>query len=325
MPRRFISRRLSLCLVAVFSLSTLPYVRADVPANQAVEARPLAADQIKFLRFVEGDRARGARLETSIVTYRNDAGATLRLVGAVHIGEKSYFEGLNDTFRGDDAVLYEMVKPKNAAIPQPNQPSKSVIGKFQHFLKDSLNLEFQLDVVDYSRPNFVHADLDAETFAKMQAERGETIFTLMIHQMMNTMSKGDGAANLNAEDLPGELIAMLCRPDAERQGKLLLARHMGDMEKAAAGLDGPDGSVILSERNKAALKVLAKTLGDGKKHISIFYGAAHMPSMSETIQKDMGFKPVSVEWRMAWDLSIRADRPSMIETILRDGLKVLDE
>ena len=324
MRYRVASRSFVFCLAAACSLATLPCVRAEAPANPAVDARPLAPDEIKFLRFVEGDRT-GARLETSIVTYRNEAGATLRLVGAVHIGEKSYYEGLNDTFRGDDAVLYEMVKPKNVPIPKPNQPSKSGIGKFQHFLKDSLNLDFQLDVVDYSRPNFVHADLDAETFEKMQAERGETIFTLMIRQMMNTMSKGDGAAGLNADDLPGELIAMLCRPDGERQGKLLLARHMGDMEKAAAGLDGPNGSVILSERNKAALKVLAKTLAGGKKHVSIFYGAAHMPSMSETIQKDMGFKPVSVEWRMAWDLSIRADRPSLIETILRDGLKVLDD
>ena len=29
-----------------------------------------------------------------------------------------------------------------------------------------LNLEFQLDHIDYSQPNFVHADLDADTLAR---------------------------------------------------------------------------------------------------------------------------------------------------------------
>jgi hypothetical protein len=122
-----------------------------------------------------------------------------------------------------------------------------------------------------------------------------------------------------------EVIKLLCRPDGERQLKLMLARHMQDVESTAAGLDGPDGSVILTERNKAALKVLRQTLDDGKKHISIFYGAAHMPTMSETLVKDFGFKPVAVEWRTAWDLAIRSDQPSMIEKLLRGGLKAFDE
>src|SRR5258708_4763356 len=134
MPHRFLPRRLSLCLVAAFSISVLPYVRAETPATKPAVAQSLAADDIKFLRFVE-DTHTGSRLETAIVTYRNDAGVTVRLVGAVHIGEKSYYEGLNDTFRGDDAVLYEMVKPKNADLPKPNQPSKSGVWQFQPYLK----------------------------------------------------------------------------------------------------------------------------------------------------------------------------------------------
>src|SRR2546425_1076234 len=120
----------------------------------------------------------------------------------------------------------------------------------------------------------------------MQAERGESMFTLMIRQMMHQMSKGEGAANLNTDDLTDEVIKLLCRPDAERQVKLMLAKHMQDVEETAAGMDGPDGSVILTERNKACLKVLKQTLEDGKKHVSVFYGAAHMPSMSETLTKE---------------------------------------
>ena len=317
-------RALPVWLLALATVAFVPAARAEGPAAKRDAVQALAPDEIKFMRFVEADANQGARLETAVVTYRNEAGATVRLVGAVHIGEKSYYEGLNDTFRGDDAVLYEMVKPKEAGAPVPGQKSKSAIGQFQHWLKDSLNLDFQLDDIDYTRPNFVHADLDAETFERMQAERGESMMTLMLKQMMNAMSKGDAAADLNTEELADELIKMFCRPDAERQTKLLLARHMGDVEKTAGGLDGPGGTVILTERNKAAMAVLKKTLKDGKTHVSVFYGAAHMPSMSETVQ-EMGFRPVSIEWRMAWNLAIRADKPSMIEQLLRDGLKFLDD
>src|SRR5258708_7643577 len=240
MPHRFFSRTLPVSLVAILSVSLATFLRAapaPKPATQPATPTALGADEIKFLRFSEDGKS-GGRLETSIVTYRNDAGATVRLVAAVHIGEKSYYEGLNDTFRSDDAVLYEMVKPKDAGAPKPNTPSKSGIGQFQHFLKDSLNLDFQLDDVDYARPNFVHADLDAETFTKMQDERGESMFTLMIRQMMDQMAHGNAANGLDSGNVIDELIASICRPDSERQLKLLLARHMLDMEKAAAGLRG---------------------------------------------------------------------------------------
>jgi hypothetical protein len=321
-------RAFPFCFVALLSVSLATFVRGG-PTTKPATTQPTAAvavgaDDVRFLRFADDGKS-GGRLETSIVTYRNDAGAVVRLVAAVHIGEKSYYEGLNDTFRSDDAVLYEMVKPKDAGAPKPNTPSKSGIGQFQHFLKDSLNLDFQLDDVDYARPNFVHADLDAETFTKMQDERGESMFTLMLRQMMDQMSKGNSAEGIDTSNVVDELITSICRPDSERQLKLLLARHMGDMEKAAAGLGGPDGSVILTERNKAALKVLSSSLAAGKKKISIFYGAAHMPGMSETLIKELGFKPVSIEWRMAWDLAIRADQPSAVEKFLRDSLKALDE
>src|SRR5438067_12196689 len=121
-----LSRFLAWCLAATltcFSFAT--FIRAEsAPTTRPAAAQQVGADEIKFLRFVEDGRA-GGRLETAVVTYRNEAGVTVRLVGAVHIGEKSYYEGLNDTFRGDDAVLYELVKPKDAGIPKPDQPSKS--------------------------------------------------------------------------------------------------------------------------------------------------------------------------------------------------------
>src|SRR5947209_6854835 len=106
MPHR---RYLPLCLALAVAVSFAGFVRAEDGAKATPAATQPAGDVAKFMRFVD-DSHGGGRLETAIATYRNDAGQTVRLVAAVHIGEKSYYEGLNDTFRSDDAVLYEMVK-----------------------------------------------------------------------------------------------------------------------------------------------------------------------------------------------------------------------
>jgi len=44
---------------------------------------------------------------------------------------------------------------------------------------------------DYTKPNFVHADLDAQTFQRLQEERGETfemLFTQAIDEALTTPS-----------------------------------------------------------------------------------------------------------------------------------------
>ena len=279
-----------------------------------------------FMRFVDQGAA-GGRLETADVVFVNDAGAVVRLVSAVHIGEGAYFKGLADSFEERDCVLYELVKPKDGAVPVPGveRESMSAIGDLQRFLKDTLNLEFQLDQIDYSAPNFVHADLDAETFTKMQEERGETFAQLMLQQLMKAMTTPPAAVDPAAADEALEdLIKMFTRPDMERQVKLFVAKQLGQMEEHALGLDGPDGSVIVTERNKAAMKVLENVLKDGKKDVAIFYGAAHMPDFAERLTA-MGFKPVATEWRMAWDLTIRHDEPSAVEKVLMDMIKGMDE
>jgi hypothetical protein len=73
---------------------------------------------------------------------------------------------------------------------------------------------------------------------------------------------------------------------------------------------------LVTERNKAALAVLSDTLAGGKKKIAIFYGAAHMTDMSKRLEA-MGFSPVSTQWNMAWDLTIRPNEPSAMEKLMR--------
>lgn len=290
--------------------------RADAPATQ-----PAASSDVRFLRFT-GDARNGGILETSEVTYRNDAGVEVRLVAAVHIADEPYFQALNRSFRSADAVLYEMVKPKGAPPPRiGDPPSDAGIAQLQHFLKNRLNLAFQLDVINYRLPNFIHADMDAETFTAMQARRGESFASIMLNSMLEALS--NPSAGLNDPEQPQTMMQLLARPDGERQFKLLIARQLGDLEASAMGLKGLNGTVILTERNKTVITALKDALTDGKKKIAIFYGAAHMPDLAEQIEA-MGFKPVETTWYQAWDVKIRPNEPSAFQRI-QERMKQVQE
>jgi hypothetical protein len=67
-------------------------------------------------------------------------------------------------------------------------------------------------------------------------------------------------------------------------------------------LGGEEGSVLISDRNEAALKVLRKEIAAGKKRLAIFYGAGHLADMDKHLRQDFGLKPVEITWLTAWDL-----------------------
>ena len=301
MGERFRYRTVTRFLVGLFLLAPVtPVVAQPAPAPAAEAAPAEASEKTGFLRYV-GD-AEAPRLESAIATYRNADGVTVHLVAAVHVGEKSYYEGLSKTFEGYDALLYEMVKPKGAGAPVRGQKSGGMVSGFQRFLKDALKLEFQLDAIDYAAPNFVHADLDVETFFRLQEERGESLFTLMLRSMMSQMARA-GEPGAPPPITIFDLLAAMNSPDSARQYKLLLARQFQDVDAQLAGMEGPDGSVLLTERNKAALRVLGETIEAGKKNIGVFYGAGHMKGIEEALVGEMGFERVGVEYRVAWDMT----------------------
>jgi hypothetical protein len=320
-------KHLSRFAIALLVLLGTTFVQA-APTTQSAEAvihQP--AQAADFLRYVDRGNA-GGRLETADVAFRDDQGVTVHLVAAVHIGERDYFEGLNQSFKLRDAVLYEMVKDKEQPLPTPGglNPSHSAVSEFQRFLKDSLNLEFQLDHIDYSRPNFIHADLDAQTFQRMQDERGESMLTIMLGQMWEQMNKPQPQmSDQDAEQQLEQLVRVFTRPDSERRMKIMLAKQMVSMESEGQGFGAMNGTVLLTERNKAAITTLKKTLQDrSMRDIAIFYGAAHMPELSARLE-EMGFHPVSREWRMAWDLTLRGDEPSAVENLLIDLVRTLND
>ena len=284
----------------------LPLFAADKPqAKLGAKPKGKAEAEAGYIRFRE--HGKGAVMEVAILQMKNaKTGAQVDLIGAVHIGDKAYYEQLNKIFKGYDRLLYEMVKPKKMDPAKPRDPNKkqSGISRLQNFMGEKLDLEFQLDIVNYGAKNFVHADMTPKQFAKRQKARGENMLTIMFNSFQQEMAakkKGGGAEQISTL----ELLRALLSPNFAVEMKYIFAKQFQQMERVAAGLDDEEGSVILTERNDVALNVLKKELASGHKKIGIFYGAAHLPDMKEKMVEDFGYKHTGTKWIVAWDLPKR--------------------
>ena len=201
-----------------------------------------------------------------------------------------------------------MVASPEKKVPKPGQRSAHPIGAMQHGMKDMLQLEHQLDLIDYKKPNFVHADMSPAEFSQAMADRGESIWTMMFRMMGQGMAMQGAQGNSGGEfDL---LMALF-----DRNRSLALKRAMAEQFEVLEGnldaLDGPGGSAIITDRNKKALKVLREQIDAGKKNIGIFYGAGHLADMDKRLVEEFGMKRQKTEWVTAWDMPspAKTERP----------------
>ena len=152
------------------------------------EAAKKPAEAQPYLRFEE--KPKGAALEVGVIRLQHkETGAVVDLVGAVHIGDAAYYQQLNKEFKAYEAVLYEMVKPAKLDPAQFQNRPPSSVGMMQTFMQKQLDLAYQLDEVDYTAKNFVHADMTVKQFRKRQEARGESMFKLMFKLMKEDMAR----------------------------------------------------------------------------------------------------------------------------------------
>jgi hypothetical protein len=251
-------------------------------------------------------------MQTAIVRYSPAAaaaagvvkpGVVVDLVGAVHVGDVAYYEQLNEYFKQYDALLYELVAPEGTVVERGRGASNShPVGFMQNGIKNLLELDHQLEEIDYTRPNFVHADMTPDQFAKAMRDRKES-FLQMYFRLLSHAMEHQAEMSSKGESLDFELFAALFSRDRPRRLKTALAKQLAEMESLMVSFGGEQGSVIITERNKMALKVLKQQLAAGKKSLGIFYGAGHLSDMDERLRKDFGLTPVSITWMTAWNLA----------------------
>src|SRR5215213_4289764 len=158
-------------LVLAYLIPTLPAAGADVRNPE-------------FIRIQRNENRDPVVLQTAITKYLPAGGeksVEIDLVAVVHIGEKAYYERLNKEFEKYDAVLYELVAPEGIKPPKSGeQKSDNPLAMLQQGMKFFLRLEHQLEVVDYGKANFVHADLSPEGMRRAMKERGDDEMTVLI-------------------------------------------------------------------------------------------------------------------------------------------------
>lgn len=281
-------------------LATALFLGLTAPAISP-PAKPAKPKLAQYLRFQAGQKA--DVLEVAITTFKHPkTGVEVDLVGVIHIGDRAYYKKLDKMFDTYDAVLYEMVgdpKKFKQAKPRKNQSTVSMV---QRWMKDVLELEFQLDLINYRRDNFIHADMKPKQFNKAMKDRGESLLQLMWKMMQQDMARqrrGEAAPQIE----PFELLAALFSPNRGTELKRLFARNMGEIEATMNALEAGDGTVIITERNKVALQVLRKSLEDSaQKRIAIFYGAGHMPDMEQRLLAEFGMRKGKTKWLTAWSM-----------------------
>lgn len=271
--------------------------------NPQVGAQPEIGND--WVRIDLDERGKPRSMQTAIVRYtsKTDPSVAVDLVGAVHVGDKTYYQDLNERFTHYDALLYELVAPDGTIVePGRGTSNRHPLGAMQNSMKEMLQLEHQLEQVDYTKPNFVHADMSPDDFFKSMKAREES-FAKMFFRMMGTSLSYQSRMAAQGESADLDMFRAFFAKDRSLQLKIAFAKQLADMESMLSAFGGEEGSTLITERNKKALQVLKEQLGKGKKQIGIYYGAGHLKDMDERLKKDFQLYPTEITWVPAWKLS----------------------
>ncbi|MEN8126277.1 MAG: hypothetical protein ABFR90_00565, partial [Planctomycetota bacterium] len=153
----------------------------------------------------------------------------------------------------------------------------------------------QLEGIDYSKENFVAADLKKEELEAEAKKEGTTLDGLL------SGGQGKGPKPGQAPPMPDpNQLRMMLRMAGVDQGKRMQAMQMvnpptGHMPSAKMM------KILVWARNERCMEVLKERLDAGDDNIGVFYGLGHCPDLEKRLLK-MGFKETKKEWTAAWIL-----------------------
>lgn len=105
---------------SVGSSFAAPLVLPRVPAfaqPERADGKPIPGQpgrDADYVRVVDVPGERRVRLETSVRTFHKPGSPVVHLVGAMHVGDKAYYDSLQKFLDAQSIVLYEGVKPSGA-------------------------------------------------------------------------------------------------------------------------------------------------------------------------------------------------------------------
>ncbi len=277
------------------------------PASGDATSKLDADDAPIFLRIKKDASLEPVALQTTVSSYRIKsgpyAGAEIDLIGAVHVGERAYYAELNKRFKTYDALLFELVADPNVRLAKAKKDRGvyNPLSAMQVGMKDTLNLTFQLDEVNYAAKNFVHADMTPEEFAADMEQRKDGFLSMFARVLGSSIAAQGTPETAGADAKMLAAIVSQNRPIALRQ---VMAEQFESMDVQLSGLADSQGkSTLLTERNRKAMEVLLAQLKLGKRRIGVFYGAAHLKDMDRRLVNDFTAVRGQVTWLDAWRLN----------------------
>ncbi len=272
----------------------------------------------EFLRVTRDDDGGPQALQTAIASYRLGSGAEIDLVAVVHVGHAEYYQEMNRLFERYDAVLYELVAESDDVPLASESRGGSPISALQGGMKEMLELDFQLDHIDYTKANFIHADMTPAEFVGDMRERNEGVVSILGRLLgagIAQQSRDRAAQRAKAEQPPvgrgaatgpsnAKMLAAMLSPNRAIALRRVLAEQFQDMDRQMVAFEGADGrSTLVTERNRKAFEVLDQQLGAGRRRIAIFYGAGHLADMDQRLRGQYQAETGEVQWLTAWRLT----------------------
>ncbi|MDQ8190777.1 hypothetical protein [Roseibacillus persicicus] len=260
----------------------------------------IAAEPTDFIRVVEDEKQ--AQLQTSITTYRK-GDTSITLIGAIHIADEDYFQALNKEFTKYPVLLFELIggenaaktlngKPREKEEEADGRPAEGLRGLYGSFAS-TMQLAEQIDLIDYTKENFVHADLTMAEYQKLTEGKSDEVLAFALQ----TSVKG---SEISGKPFGGMDMGLVMRAILSGDSTGLKLQYMTLMEQgdeSTAALTGKN--LVISDRNDKCFAVLAEQRKKGAQKIGIFYGAAHFPDMERRLLAD-GFEQVQHDWLTAW-------------------------
>ncbi len=163
------------------------------------------------------------------------------------------------------------------------------------------HLQYQTEGIDYLAKNFVHADVSMEEFQRLQEEHGESFGTIIQKALQAELNRG----LKHDEQTKGSHLLLALLGDSSGI-KIAMAKVLGKVESVTEDMGMGGDSVIVGERNRVAVEVFQRAVKTGRKHLGIFYGAAHLNDMQKRLEK-LGYRRIAAHWLTAWDIKPKVD------------------
>src|SRR6266481_7250373 len=187
-----------------------------------------------YVRIINGSNTVQLQIASRKFVSRRGKRPFIWLTGVSHIGEPKYFAALQHHLDAQTLVLFEGINDSRAARSSSNSEtnleaepvqsggSREKLSSLQVSMAETLGLAFQLEAIDYSRPNFLNSDLSVQQLREIiaQTAAGESFESLLqmmeggswldtvlqvVFQFLSTSPKLQGLSKLALMETIGEI------------------------------------------------------------------------------------------------------------------------